>query len=57
MSKVFDDALLERAAREAARALAQGEPDILAGRFSPKRPEPRPEAPAAERPPRRAAGR
>ena len=48
MSKVFDDALLERAAREAARALAAGDPDTLAGRFSPKRSGPEPVAPPAE---------
>ena len=56
MSQVFDDALLQRAAREAARALAEGDPDTLAGRFSPHPQEPRPAAPA-EPPRKRAAGR
>ena len=51
MTKVLDESLLVRAAREAERALAAGDPDTLAGRFSPN-PVP---AQIAEPPPRQAA--
>lgn len=37
MTKVLDDDLLDRAAREAARALAERDPETLAGRFAPSR--------------------
>ncbi len=33
MAKVFDEAVLMRAAETAARLLASGDPDVLAGRF------------------------
>ena len=36
MTKVLDDALLARAAQDAARALAARDPDTLAGRVSPR---------------------
>ena len=35
MTKVLDGPLMARAARDAERALAAGDPDTLAGRFSP----------------------
>lgn len=43
MTKVFDDALLDQAARDAERALAARDPDTLAGRFSPRSSKPPPE--------------
>jgi hypothetical protein len=36
MTKVLDDAAIERAMRAAERALASGDPDTLAARFRPK---------------------
>ena len=46
MTKVLDDAAIERAFRAAERALAEGDPDTLAGRFSPRLSERHVEAPA-----------
>lgn len=49
MTKVLDDAAVERAFRAAERALAQGEPDTLAGRFAPRSPLPQANDPAPKR--------
>ena len=55
MSQVFDDALLQHAASEAARALAENDPDTLAGRFMPRCPEQQSEIAALTSPRKRAA--
>ena len=39
MTKALDNAAIDRAFRAAERALAQGDPDTLAGRFSPTQPK------------------
>lgn len=41
MTKVLDDETIARAFRAAESRLAARDPDILAGRFSPVRPEPK----------------
>ena len=56
MTKVLDDEAIARAFRAAQRALAAGDPDTLAGRFVPPRPE-RPEAITPAEPHRRRTAR
>lgn len=36
MTKVFEDEMVAKAFRDASEALRRGDPDTLAGRFSPK---------------------
>lgn len=56
MAKVFDDDLIARAFRDASEALRRGDPDTLAGHFSPKAREPEPAKAPAATPRRKAAG-
>lgn len=55
MTKVLDDDAIARAFRAAERRLAAGDPDTLAGRFSPPPPESEP-VKATAPPPRGKAG-